>query len=145
MTLCVFPIVKAKEIVKKYPLSIALLRNFLHEYMTNTLENEESASIITNILNTVKDFALLTLYSDPRKLYDFFDGQMIYVSVQDVNPPVLFSIRISKQNSYLVEAPVMKVFDSNLSGRANAELTGFERAFELLENELIISSSQLKP
>lgn len=140
MTLCVFPNEKAKDIVKNYPLSIALLRNFLLGYMTKTLKNEESVTIINNVLNTIKDFALLTLASDPRKLYDFFDDQMIYVTVTDVNPPILFSVRISQQDTYIIDAPVMKVYDSNLSGRANAELTGFERAFELLENKLKMSS-----
>jgi predicted transcriptional regulator len=133
--LCVFPIEKAEEIVQKYPLSMDVLRKFLTGYMKSRLENEEAISVIDMVLGTVKDFALLTLFSDPRKLYDFFDSNLIWVSVTTGSEIDGFLIRIKQVDQEDIHLPI-KIYDHTLSIRANAELTAFEYAFELLENRL---------
>jgi len=124
------------ELLKKYPLSAEVVRDWFMEKMIKSIQGD------TSVPEDFKNFMLeqkidnnkLSIFidSNPRNLFDVFDENKIFIciSVWTKTPGNFenaeFGIALNATNKN----------NSNFSSRKEAELVAIEEAFEILEEQL---------
>lgn len=114
------------EIKEKHPESWNKLREW-REYIDYCETQDDLGHYITDGVHRVG----VWIYFNKRDLYDFFDKQNIYISI-NVNMFMMFDWSIITAPD--ISISIQSDFDYNL--RTEAEKQAFLKAFEILEDKL---------
>ena len=124
---------KATQLLATVPKSKKALlsweKNNVQAYQRSVVENIKQEYTIPEVTeNTLETIVLSAMAINPRFLYSFFDSKGVYINV--VHTGVGFSLSISGKTE-AGETP-----SSVYPTREEAEQVGYEKAFNILENNL---------
>ena len=115
------------EIIKKYPLSMKIIKEWYHNKMLEALTDKSISEEFAKYMleqGVPDDLIVSTLEESPRMLFDTFDANNIIIETL-LYPDGTFTIKIGNQGTTI-----------SWKTRKEAEVFGIEVAFEILEDML---------
>lgn len=121
------------EIIKKYPLSIEVVKQWYIDKMREALNDESVSEDFSKYMldQGVPEYLLINILEDtPRSLFDILDANDIIVETH-LYPNNEFTIKIANQGTV-----------QSWKTRLKAELFAIETAFDILEQKLTLKKEE---
>ena len=115
------------EIIKKFPLSIQLIKEWYHAKMLEALTDKSISEEFAKYMleqGVPDELIVTTLEDNPRMLFDIFDANNVIIETS-LYPDNTFTIKIGKQGT-----------TQSWKTRKEAEAFALEAAFDILEEGL---------